>query len=153
MPKFSLSCEDARILIAGLVDGELDQEQESAVQGHIRECKSCAETFNSFTELKEGTADMKFKKLPEMYWDEYWEHVYNKIERGMGWIFLSIGVILLLMFSGYQLLSEFFLDAGRPLILRFGVGILLLGLIVLIVSVLREKLMVRRVDLYRRVKR
>ena len=96
---------------------------------------------------------MRFRALPEMYWDEYWQHVYNRIERGIGWIFLSIGFIIVLAFSGYEFLKDFFLNPQEPLLLRIGVGFLGLGFIIVFVSVLREKLMVRKYDKYRRVVR
>ena len=96
---------------------------------------------------------MKFEILPEVQWDAYWDQVYNKIERGIGWILFSIGFILVATFLGYQALEEFFMDPKQPILLKFGVGTLTLGLIFLFVSVLREKLMVKKVDKYRSVQR
>ena len=96
---------------------------------------------------------MKFKPFPEMFWDEYWENVYNRIERGLGWILFSLGAIILLSYGAYELLKEFFLNPKEPLIEKVGLGLLIVGFIVVFVSVLREKLMVRKIDKYRRIKR
>lgn len=96
---------------------------------------------------------MKLKPLPEMYWDEYWTHVYNKIERRAGWIFISIGLILIVSFGFYEFVKDFLMNSTQPLILRAGVSVLGIGIIITGISVLREKLMVRKKDKYRSILR
>jgi len=148
-----MKCEEARFLMMGYLDGELNEEQKQDFLKHLQECPDCQAEWQSFNQLKEDTQEMKFRALPEMYWDDYWQHVYNRIERGIGWIFFSLGAIIVLAFAGYELMRDFFLNSTEPLILRVGVGIFLLGFIIILVSVLREKLMVRKYDKYRRVVR
>lgn len=153
MIKSKMTCEDVNILLMGLIDGELDQKQKRIVEHHIKTCEKCTSQYETFLNLKRGTSEMKIKKLPEMYWDDYWEHVYNKMERSIAWILVSIGVIILLAYGGYQMTYGFFFDPSKPLVLRIGIGFFSIGLIFLFVSVLREKLMIRGVDKYRSVKR
>ena len=148
-----LTCEDARILIMGLMDGELTPVQQESVKKHIDSCRSCREQFELFSKLKEETLNMKLKPLPEMYWDEYWTHVYNKIERRAGWIFISIGLILIVSFGFYEFVKDFLMNSTQPLILRAGVSVLGIGIIITGISVLREKLMVRKKDKYRSILR
>ena len=153
MNRSSIDCKQAQVLMMGLLDNELDERQRQNVQSHLAQCKSCSEKFDSYKNLKKDTKEMKFKNLPEVYWDEYWQNVYNRIERGIGWIFFSIGAIILLSFAGYELLNEFFLNPKEPIGIKIGVAFGGVGFIVLFISVLREKLMVRKVDKYRSVKR
>ena len=96
---------------------------------------------------------MKFKKMPDMYWDEYWRHVYNRIERGISWIFISIGAIVVLSFAAWNAVSELVSDREMDPVLKGGILILLIGGVILLISVLREKIMVRRVDKYREIER
>ena len=93
------------------------------------------------------------KKLPEFYWDEYWQHVYNRIERGISWIIISIGTIIVLAFLVWNALSNLISDQSINPVLKGGILLLILGLLILLVSVLREKLMVKKVDKYREVER
>ncbi|MEJ2052855.1 MAG: zf-HC2 domain-containing protein [Calditrichaceae bacterium] len=153
MSKSKLTCEEVSVLMMGLMDDELEDQQKAGVLEHLTFCKKCAAEYKAFSNLKKETSEMKFKKLPEMYWDEYWEHVYNKLERSIAWIILSIGTILLFSYGAYQMTYEFFLDPARPLFIRIATGIFTFGIIILTVSVLREKLMVRHIDKYRSVKR
>ena len=96
---------------------------------------------------------MKLKKLPEFYWDEYWKHIYNRIERGLSWLFIAIGLIIVLGFSGWHLINSLIDDQKMPPLLKGGVYILLLGFIILVISILREKMLVRKVDKYREIER
>jgi hypothetical protein len=153
MAENKISCEEAKILMMGLIDDEIDEKDKAHVLEHVQSCKVCASEYESFLNLKKGTSEMKLKKLPEMYWDEYWDHIYNRIERGIGWIILSLGAILILGYGFYAISHEFFMNPDKPLFLRISAGIFSVGAIILFVSVLREKLMIRSVDKYRSIKR
>ena len=96
---------------------------------------------------------MKFKKLPEFYWDDYWNHIYNRIERGLSWIFISVGTIIILCFAVWEFLDKLIAQNNVHPLLKIGIFIFIIGLIILIISILREKIMVRRVDKYREIKR
>jgi hypothetical protein len=153
MSKVKPTCEEMSILMMGLMDNELSESQKAKVMEHLASCEKCSAQYKAFSNLKKETSEMKFKKLPEMYWDEYWDHVYNKLERGIAWIILSLGAILIFSYGAYQMTYDFFLDPTRPLFIRVGTGVFTFGIIVLTVSVLREKLMIRHIDKYRSVKR
>lgn len=153
MGKINPACEEARVLMMGLMDNELDENQKKKVLEHLASCEECAKQYKAFNNLKKETSEMKFKKLPEMYWDEYWNHVYNKLERGIAWIILSLGAILIFSYGAYEMTYEFFFDGTISLFLRISTGIFTFGIIILTVSVLREKLMIRHIDKYRSIKR
>lgn len=153
MSNVKIECAEARILITGLVDEEITDKQKQDLFAHLESCKVCQATYESFVQLKKETSEMKFNKLPEVYWDEYWTHVYNRIERGLSWIFVSIGLIILLGYGSYQVMQDFYLNPDEPILIKMGVGLLTAGMIILFISVLREKLMIRKVDKYRSVER
>ncbi len=94
---------------------------------------------------------MQYLDLPDRLRAGYWRAIYNRLERGTGWIFFSIGAILLLAFGVWELLDKFFLSDQPPLLLKIGFGALLLGLIILLVSVGRERLFARAHDRYEEV--
>ena len=153
MSSNKLNCDQSQILMMGLLDNELSREERSSLMAHVESCNKCLKKYDSFVQLKKDTGEMKLKKLPEMYWDDYWTHVYNRIERGISWILVSIGAMLLMAYGGYEMMHEFYLDTSKPMIIKIGAAILTMGMIILFVSVLREKLMIRKVDKYRRVER
>lgn len=153
MSQKDISCPEMGIKIMALIDGELDQNEITRVQEHLKICNRCSADYASLKKVKEVTNDMKFKKLPEFYWDDYWKHIYNRIERGLSWLFLSLGGIIVLAFAGWQFLNTLISDQHVHPLLKVGIFIFFIGLVILIISVIREKLMVRHVDKYREVER
>jgi hypothetical protein len=147
------SCQEMGIKIMALLDGELSPEESENVRAHLADCQKCSEEYASFKKLKAVTGELKMKKLPEYYWDDYWSHVYNRIERGISWIFISLGAIIVLGFSAWQAFYKLIADQQINPLLKGGILILLIGLVILIVSVIREKLMIRKIDKYREVER
>jgi predicted anti-sigma-YlaC factor YlaD len=148
-----ITCEEMSLNVMALLDGELDDTKISQVKEHLESCNTCSEHYASIKKVKEVTSKMKFKKLPEFYWDDYWKHIYNRIERGLSWLLLSLGAIIVLCFAGWELLDSLVSNNEMNPLLKAGIFILATGLIILIISILREKLMVRRVDKYREVER
>ena len=153
MSKNNMSCEDMKFKMMALLDNELQESEIELVKEHLEQCPECTQKYQSLNKVKEITAEMKFKKLPEMYWDEYWSHVYNKIERGISWIFISIGAIIILTFAAWNALLKLLNDSEMSTFLKTGIFIFIIGMVVLLVSIIREKLMVKKVDKYREVDR
>ena len=89
----------------------------------------------------------------ERIWQEYWGVVYNRIERGLGWILVSIAGIFLIIYGGFQAIEEIIEDPNVGLIFKIGLLVLLAGLAILFVSVLRERIHFWRRDRYKDVRR
>jgi hypothetical protein len=148
-----MNSEEIKLKVMAYLDSELPESEMEEIKQLIEKEDSYRDIYQSLKNVKEVTQEMKLKKLPEMYWDEYWQHVYNRIERGFSWILISIGVIIVGSFLIWQFMESLIANQSIPLILKTGILILMAGIVVLIVSILREKLMVRKVDKYREVER
>jgi predicted anti-sigma-YlaC factor YlaD len=148
-----MRCEEFEVLISGLLDGELDSSQEEKLREHLQVCEKCKRRHQELLRLKEVTDSVRFKDLPEEVWAAYWGNVYRRLERGLGWILFSVGAIILIAFGLYQGLSQFFADPEVSLLVKIGVGGLGFGLIILLVSVIRERIFAYRRDRYREVQR
>ncbi len=142
-----------RIMLSGYIDGELTDEEKEEIERHLKSCAECRTELEAFQKLKEVTGAMKYADIPEYVWENYWSGIYRRFERGFGWILLSIGVMILLAFAGYCLVRDFFLNSNEPLLLKFAVGAGGLGLIVLLVSTVRERLFAYTRDRYKEIQR
>ena len=151
--KSKTSCEHMSLKIMALLDDELDENEIREVKEHLEKCKQCSDEYASIRKVREAIGTMKFKKLPEFYWDDYWNHIYNRIERGLSWIFISVGTIIILCFAVWEFLDKLIAQHNIHPFLKIGIFIFIIGLIILLISILREKIMVRRVDKYREIKR
>ena len=148
-----MGCEKFEFLISGLLDRELDTSQEQMLRGHLRVCERCRRKHEELLRLKEVTDSVRFKDLSEEVWAGYWKSIYRRIERGLGWILLSVGAIILISFGLYESLSQFFADPEVSLLVKIGVSTLGLGFIILLVSVIRERIFAYRRDRYKEVQR
>lgn len=148
-----MNCQKASIYISGSLDGELMAEQQGQLDEHLAACRNCRKEYEELLKLKEVTSDMRFSDLPDRYWAGYWNSIYNRLERGIGWIFISIAAIILLAYGLWRLLSDFFVNDTISIVLRIGVGLGLLGLLILLVSILREKIFARKHERYKEVER
>lgn len=143
--------EDERI--SGYLDGELSDEERGRFERELRTDGVLAAEFERIRTLREVTASMRLKEFPDQVWDTYWSGTYNRLERGVGWILLSIGAMVLLAAGLYELAVTLLRDSVDPWWIRAAVGACVAGLAVLFVSVLRERLFARKSDPYREVRR
>jgi anti-sigma factor RsiW len=104
-------------------------------------------------QLKEATMKLKFAEPPPEVWDGYWTGVYRRLERGIGWILVSLGAMVLLFYGGYELVDEILADRHLPILIKTAILAALAGGTILFVSVLREKLFTRKTDKYREIQR
>lgn len=148
-----MGCEKFEFLISGLLDGELDAAEEQLLKEHLLVCDSCRKKHEELLRLKEVTDSVRFKDLPEEIWAGYWKSIYSRIERGLGWILLSVGAVILIAFGFYEFLSQLFADPEVSLLVKIGVSALGLGVIILLVSITRERIFAYRRDRYREVQR
>lgn len=140
-------------LISSYFDGELDEEQKKLVNDHIRQCSECRKEFEEMGKFEEVMGKMKLKQPSKEVWKDYWLSVYNRLERSIGWIFLSIGAMILLFFGGYKIVEGIIQDADTPLFLKIGILAFMAGIIVLLVSLAREQLFTRKREIYKEIEK
>jgi predicted anti-sigma-YlaC factor YlaD len=151
------ACQEWEARLSGYLDKELTEAEAREVEAHLETCPACRRELEEQKQLLEVTDAMKFMKPPAELWERYWDHIYNRLERRIGWIFLSIGAIILAAWGLYALvtiaLPDFWNDPSLHIAVKIGTIIAGLGVAVLFVSILRERLFTMKTDRYREVKR
>lgn len=148
-----MTCHDWKDMMMGYLDNELDEEQKKAFEEHLKGCPECRKELESFKSLKAITDDVALVEPEDKLWQDYWSGVYNRIERDTGWIFSSIAVIILIIFCGFKLIEKVIENPQVEFIFKLGLVMLIIGLAILLVSVLRERLYFWKKDRYRDVRR
>jgi len=138
--------------MVGYLDNELSPEAKKRFEQHLKRCRECREELEDFKRLKEVMKSMKYKEPQDIVWQRYWAKVYNRIERGIGWILSSIGAIILLSYGGFRLIQGLIKNPTISLIVKIGALIFLLGVVTLLVSIIRERVFRYRHDRYKEVK-
>lgn len=144
---------DVRKLLAGYVDGELTDEERTVVEQALLVDEELRNELEEFKQLKEVTGMAQYADLPDEVWESYWESLYKKLELGFGWIFFSLGAIIILCFGAYTVFSELFADPTAPLWLKIGLPTMAAGVIILFVSFTRQRLFAYKRDRYGKVKK
>lgn len=145
--------QDIKTLISAYREGELNVEERRLVEEHLAGCAECRTEFEELKQLEEVLNKMQLKKPSPEIWDVYWSSVYNKLERKIGWIILSIGMILLIAFGVYQSIKDLVQDPTTPLIVTIGIFAFIGGGIILFVSVLKEQLFFWKKERYKEIKK
>jgi hypothetical protein len=137
----------------GYLDNELSDEQRRRFEEHLAGCPECADELEQFKKLKAITDEVTLAEPEDKIWQDYWSGVYNRIERGLGWIVFSVAAILLIICGGFKAIEEVIKDPNVEIIFKIGLLALITGLAILFVSVLRERIYFWKKDRYKDVRR
>lgn len=132
-----------------LIDDELSHEERLQYQAHVRECDVCRRELESLGRVVRLTGELTLRVSDDAFWKGYWESVYRRTERRAGFLFVAGGAVMLLLYLLIRALRS-------PEMWTFegvSVAIVLLGLIVVFVSVARERYHEHKSDPYREVER
>lgn len=144
-----MGCEEFEILLTGYIDGELKGSDLKRFEEHLAECPRCQKLVRDYQRLKEVTAKMKFKDPPQEIWDSYWQRVCQRITRGLGWVLFVVGAVAIAGFGIYEFATDPAVEALQKLIV-FAVFV---GLGLLLISVIWERIKASKTDKYKRIER
>ena len=148
-----MTCQSYKELMMAYLDNELNEEQRQAFEHHLAECSECKREIAEFEKLKKITDNVTLTEPEDRMWEQYWGGVYNRIERGIGWVLFSVAGILLVIYGGFTAIEKVIKDPSVSMLLKVGLLALLAGLAILFISVVRERAYFWTKDRYRDVRR
>ena len=134
-------------LMSGYIDGELTQQDRQRVEVHCDTCSQCSTTLQELKALRQAVGQARLSELGEDQWREQMDDTTVSVTRGIGWLLLIGGVLVL---SGIVLFA-FVLDSSLSLGTKLLVAAIYGGPVALFVSVLRQRLIERKSDKYKDV--
>ena len=141
------------ILMEKYFDGELSDSDSREFNELLSSRDEYREEFEEQKKVKEVLKAMKMKNPSSELWDGYWEKTYNRMERGLGWLAVFLGALILIAFASIEFVDQFYSNNSTPLIVKIGVTSLVFGFLVLLFSVIREKLFTHKSDKYKEIQR
>lgn len=141
------------ILLEKHFDNELTESELQEFETIINSNTELKHEFEEQKRIKEVLRKMKLKNPSREEWDSYWMGVYNRIERGIAWIVISIGALIFFGYASYEVVNALINDTHTPPLAKFGVTLLIFGALILIFSLLREKIFTSKRDKYKEVQR
>lgn len=142
-----------RELMMRALDDELAAGEREQLERALDSDRELSQEWDRLSRLKEVTSNMSMRKPPEEMWDGYWTSVYSRFERGLAWILVSIGAIVLGSYGAWYGVRDLMADADLPVLVKWGILAMIVGLVMLLVSVLRHRIFVSRSDPYKEIER
>ena len=134
-------------LLSGLIDGELTQQERQLVTLHCEQCSECRENLTNLRVLQERIGNAKLSEIGEDKWRETMNDSIVQTTRSIGWIFFIAGLLIIFGIGLFAFLFSSDVPVGMKLILIAIYG----GLAMLLYSVLRQRLIERKMDKYKDV--
>jgi ferric-dicitrate binding protein FerR (iron transport regulator) len=140
----------AHALMMAALDGEASADDRRELDALLAHSPELAAEWRRLERLKEVTAGMTLRNAPEEVWDRYWTSTYSRVERGLGWLLLAAGALVLAGYWIWHVVEAFLAETGTPLFLRVAIAAVAVGGLILLVSVIREKIHTARRDPYQK---
>jgi hypothetical protein len=132
-----------------LLDDELSVEERLQYQAHVRECETCRRELDALGRVVTFTDQLKLRVSDDAFWKDYWKSVSRRTERRLGFVLLVTGIVMTLAYLVYRAIRSPELRSYEGI----SVVVILLGLIVIFISVARERYHEHKHDPYKEVDR
>lgn len=139
-------------LISAYADGELDGEQRAMVESWLEMDERARRELDRIVQMKAFTDHLALRPAPHESWEGFHRKVYNRGERNLGWTLFWAGVGVVGLYVAVRLLVAI-VALTVPILVRLGLLVAGAGLLVLMVSAIRERLYTRKRDRYDDVER
>lgn len=147
------SAERLRRLMMKALDDELSPGEATELERALAADPALKREWDRLTRLKEVTSAMMLRPAPDDVWRDYWTSVYRRLERGLGWILLSVGAIVVGTYWIWIGIISLVSDSSIPWLVKAGTLALGTGVVILLVSVIREKVFLGIRQRYKDVER
>lgn len=139
-------CDQYQPLISGYLDKELDEESRRKLECHMAECPRCKADYEKMARIVAATDRLRIEIPPDEVWDSFIAGAYNRIERKTGWVAFVLGVVVLTVLGVFLFIVEPWASA----LVKILIAVPVVGLLVIFISVLRERIFLAKVDRYSR---
>lgn len=140
-------------LMMKALDDELSADERSQFEAALSEQPELRGEWDRLSRAREVTMGMELRNPPEETWDGYWTSVYSRVERGAGWLLVSVGAIIVGSWAVWEWIGAMLEDTTTPAAVRYSMIALFVGVVILMVSVTRHRLSVRKTDPYKDIQR
>lgn len=142
-------CANVDELLSGYLDDELTQKDRQRVDRHIEGCARCTARLRELETLRASVGALRVDMDPEdrERWRKVMDNAFERTASGIGWLLVIGGVFVLFGYAGYEFLLA---DVEQPVV-KWAAGASYLGLALLLLTVLRQRLKARKTDKYKDV--
>jgi len=143
------NCNTYKGLLMGLMDNELTPEESQEVNSHLIRCAHCREEYHRLQHASDKLKGISFTEPQDRELEKLWKSPYSRFARNFSLIIILAGWLILLAFGIFEALRA----PGEPLLPKMAIAAMILGFVVLLVSVIRERIKTYKTDPYKEVEK
>ena len=135
-------------MLSGFIDGELTQQDRQRVQVHIEDCGQCRTDLEELEAMRRAIGRAHLSDLAQDKWRETMDDTTVKASRGIGWLLVLGGALLAIGVAVIEIVTS---ASTMTLVEKLIVGGVYGGMLLIFISVLRQRLIERKTDKYQDV--
>lgn len=143
------ACESHQGLLMGLLDGELDPEEAQEVNTHLHRCAGCREEYEQLRTSSKKIETVSFIEPQAETLNALWKRPYTRFTRNASLLLILVGYLALILFGIY----EFLQDRSEAMLPKVATVAICVGFVILLCSVIRERLRSYKTDPYKEIER
>jgi len=143
------NCEPFKGLLVGLLDGELTPDETRQINEHLTRCAACRAEYEQLRETTGKLAAVSFQEPDDKVLAQVWKSPFSRLSRNTALIMIIGGYAGLI---GYGLF-EFLTSGKEELPAKMGLAAIVLGFLILLVQLIRERVKTYKTDPYKEIER
>ncbi len=142
-------CKEYKVLMMGMMDGELTEDESMRLNNHLIRCSSCREELEQLKRTSSKLNGINIKEPDEEIVDKTWRSPYSKLTKNFGILLVIAGWLIMMIYGAY----EFIVTKETESIPKYAFVIILVGIAILFIAVLRDRIRSYRNDPYKEVEK
>jgi predicted anti-sigma-YlaC factor YlaD len=131
------------------IDGEMAAEERAGYEEHLATCAECRQAIAELGSVERLTGMMKIRDPQDDFWEVYWKKLFRRLERKTGWLLMIAGAVLIVLYALWKGVTDF----GEITFMKVVTIVVAAGFVILLISVIRERLHQYKSDRYRDIER
>ena len=127
------------------LDGEMSAAERAAFEEHLSSCGECRQSMDELGSVERLTGMMKIRDPQDDFWESYWKKLFRRLERKTGWLLMIAGAVLIVLYALWKGVT----DLGEITFMKVVTVIVAAGFVILLISVIRERLHQHKTDRYK----
>ena len=127
------------------LDGEMPRDRQLNIEAHMQDCTECNREYVVFKRMK---GDLHSMAMENGTGPSLWDAVSGRIFRPTGWVLIVVGAIVLTAWGVYS-----YVTSPEGLWIKLAEGAVVIGLVLLLLSAILDRVVALRTDRYREIQR
>lgn len=143
------NCEPFKGLLVGLLDGELTSDEACQINDHLTRCAACRAEYEQLRETTGKLTAISFQEPDDVVLAQVWKSPFSRLARNTSLFMIVGGYASLIGYGLFEILTS----GKKELPAKMGLAAIVLGFLILLVQLIRERVRTYKTDPYKEIER